>query len=82
VALALTFTGATRVVNWERDGVDRSSVWEIHYAAASGARQTGKTSRGKPRSWLGSASVISFVMSMAREASNAHEQEVQIGNPG
>ena len=55
---------------------------KIDYAAASGARQTGKTNRGNPRSWLGPALALNLVVSMAREAYDAHEQEVQIGNPG
>ncbi len=55
---------------------------KIDYAAASGARQTGKTNRGNPRSWLGPALVINLVVSMAGEAYDAHEQQVQIGNSG
>jgi hypothetical protein len=35
-----------------------------------------------PPNWLGPTLVIDFVVSMAGEAYDAHEQEVQIANPG
>src|SRR6201987_498637 len=58
----------------------RHSVGEIDYAAASGARHTGKNQPSEPPIWLGPSQVIYFVVAMAGEAYDAHNQEVQNGN--
>ena len=54
---------------------------ENRFRGSEGGSSEGKTNRGNPRSWLGPALVISFVVSVAGEAYAGYRQEVQIGNP-
>jgi hypothetical protein len=69
-----------RLQNLEPKEEGRHSVGEIDYAAASEARHTGKNQPSEPPIWLGPTQVINFVVAMAGEAYDAHNQEAQNGN--
>src|SRR6266404_2653424 len=49
---------------------------------ATQTHSSGSRSTSEPQIWLGPAQVIDFVVAMAGEVYDAHEQEVQIGNSG
>jgi hypothetical protein len=67
-----------RVENLEPKEEGRSSVREISYAATSGARHTGKTSRRNPAVSLGLA-LVARPFRGEQEKHSMCELEVQIG---